>query len=391
MNSLLMITALMLIFSSCEKETTDPITDIHITKDITENTTWQAQYVYYVDVSIDVTNAATLTIEPGTTIKFGQGKSLSISYAGSSSGNIKANGTKEKPIVFTSQADVKSKGDWNGIWLYTGANASEFNYCIFEYAGGSGWSGGEGAITINLAKNVSIDNCIFENSESYGVRVYQSRLGLNSFTGNTFNNNEINDLKLYAYNVSHIGEGNIFSKDIDVFSSDVDAPGDVVWAKQNANYILFGEVSVGSGTGTKLIIEAGASLKFNENSHITIAYSSSNFAMIEAIGTATEPIHFTSSSANPSKGDWNSITFYDGSSSGSVFDYCNFSDGGGYSGAPAMIVFKYQQGSTTTIKNSSFSNSAGYGIMLDQVNTDSNYPSLLNNTFSNNTLGDMNW
>jgi len=386
------ITAILvfsLLITACEK---DPIiSEIHITDDITENTTWEAKYVYYVDQSINVTNNSILTIEPGTIIKFGQGKELDVSYRSSSTGNIIALGTEKAPILFTSQAQVKSKGDWWGVWLYEGADASEFRYCTFEYAGGSGWSGGEGAITINLAENVAIDNCTFKKSDSYGVRIYQSQSGLSSFTYNSFIDNTINDLKLYAYNVSYIGEGNMFSKDIDVQGSLVDAPGDVVWRKQNASYILINAYTeVGSITGTTLLIEAGASIQFS-NFGMTIAYTSAKYGMIKAMGTATDPITITSAAANPSNGDWTAITFYDGSSMGSLFEYCNFSYGGGYVGAPAMIVFKFEQGSTTTINNCTFSDSEGYGIMLDQVNSDTNYPNLANNTFTNNILGDKNW
>lgn len=386
------ITAILvfsLLITACEK---DPIiSEIHITDDITENTTWEAKYVYYVDQSINVTNNSILTIEPGTIIKFGQGKKLDVSYSSSSTGNIIALGTEKAPILFTSQAQVKSKGDWWGVWLYEGADASEFRYCTFEYAGGSGWSGGEGAITINLAENVAIDNCTFKKSDSYGVRIYQSQSGLSSFTYNSFIDNTINDLKLYAYNVSYIGEGNMFSKDIDVQGSLVDAPGDVVWRKQNASYILINAYTeVGSITGTTLLIEAGASIQFS-NFGMTIAYTSAKYGMIKAMGTATDPITITSAAANPSNGDWTAITFYDGSSMGSLFEYCNFSYGGGYVGAPAMIVFKFEQGSTTTINNCTFSDSEGYGIMLDQVNSDTNYPNLANNTFTNNILGDKNW
>ena len=386
------ITAILvfsLLITACEK---DPIiSEIHITDDITENTTWEAKYVYYVDQSINVTNNSILTIEPGTIIKFAQGKELDVSYRSSSTGNIIALGTEKAPILFTSQAQVKSKGDWWGVWLYEGADASEFRYCTFEYAGGSGWSGGEGAITINLAENVAIDNCTFKKSDSYGVRIYQSQSGLSSFTYNSFIDNTINDLKLYAYNVSYIGEGNMFSKDIDVQGSLVDAPGDVVWRKQNASYILINAYTeVGSITGTTLLIEAGASIQFS-NFGMTIAYTSAKYGMIKAMGTATDPITITSAAANPSNGDWTAITFYDGSSMGSLFEYCNFSYGGGYVGAPAMIVFKFEQGSTTTINNCTFSDSEGYGIMLDQVNSDTNYPNLANNTFTNNILGDKNW
>lgn len=392
---LLTITALIFILSSCEKDETDPdpiICEIHITDDITENTIWEASCTYYVDRDIDITNDAILTIEPGTVIKFAQGMELTVSDAGSSTGNIIAVGTKDQMILFTSQAQAPSKGDWDGIWLYSGCNASKFDYCKIEYAGDYKWSSGSGAITSNYANNTTIDNCLFENNDDYGVRIYQNRTALSSFTNNVFIDNTTGDLKLKAYNVSSIGEGNAFSKDIIVAGDDVDAPGDVLWRKQNVAYLIINnEVTVGCGTGTKLIIEAGASIKLSQVHGIEIAYASSRVGMIEAIGTATDPIIFTSSSTNPSKGDWNTIVFYDGCSAGSVFDYCNFSYGGARNIPTAFITFKFQQGSTTTIKNCSFSYSEGYGIMLDQPNTDTSYPTLMNNTFSDNTLGDKNW
>lgn len=389
------ILAFSLFLTACEKDSddTDPvICDIHITDDITENTIWEASCTYYVDRNIDVTNDAILTIEPGTVIKFAQGMELTISYAGSSTGNIVAVGTKDKMILFTSQAQTPSKGDWDGIWLYSGCNASKFDYCKIEYAGNYKWSGGSGAITSNYANNTEIDNCIFENNDDYGVRIYQNQSALSSFTRNEFRDNTTNDLKLSAYNVSSIGTSNYFSKDIIVVGSDVDVSGDVLWRKQNADYVIINDdVTVGCSTGTKLIIEAGASLKFSQALGIEIAYTSSRFGMIEAIGTATEPITFTSASANPSKGDWNTIIFYDGCSAGSVFDYCNFSYGGARNITTAFISFQLHQGSTTTIKNCSFSYSEGYGIMLNQPNNDISYPTLVNNTFSDNTLGEKNW
>ena len=384
-----------LFITACEKESVVPdpeICEIHITDDITENTTWKSSCTYYIDQDIDVYNGAILTIEPGTVIKFAEGIELTVSSGGSSTGNIVAEGTEDNNILFTSQSLNPSRGDWDGIWLYSGCDASKFKYCKIEYAGDYKWYGGSGAITSNNANNTAIDYCTFENNDDYGVRIYQNLSALSSFTNNEFIDNTSNDLKLHAYHVSSIGEGNIFSKDIIVVGGDVDTPGDVVWRKQNAYYIIDNSsVIVGCSAGTKLIIEAGTSIKFPQAYGIDIAYASSRIGMIEAIGTATDPITFTSSEPSPSYGDWTAITFYDGSLVGSEFEYCNFFYGGGYVGAPAMIVFKFEQGSTTSISNCTFSHSEGYGIMLDQVNTDTNYPTLGNNSFSDNLLGDKNW
>lgn len=393
--SLLTITALVFILSSCEKDEVDPVDpivcEIHITDDIIENTTWKASCVYYVDQSINIKNDAILTIESGTVIKFAPGKQLDVADYSTESGNIIAVGTAKDPILFTSQAQVPAKGDWNGIWLHEGSSASKFKYCKIEYSGGGNGTD-NGAIATNSDARVAIDYCTFENSGSYGVIDRNHNQGVfTSFTNNTFIDNSINDIRISAFNVSSIGDGNNFSKDIDVAGNSVDATGDVVWGNQNANYIILNTITVGCPAGTKLIIEAGASIRFTQGKGIEVAYASTRYGLIEAIGTATEPITFTSSNSNPSKGDWGRIVFYDGSSMGSIFDYCNFSYGGGTVVPQAMIVFKYQQGPTTTIQNCSFSNSEGYGIMLDQVAIDMNYPTLSNNTFSNNTLGDKNW
>jgi len=399
LKSLLTITALLFIFSSCEKDEVDPVDpifcEIHITDDITENTTWEASCTYYVDQSIDVKDGAILTIEPGTVIKFAQSKELTANYAGSgSTGNIIAVGSKDKMILFTSQSQTPAKGDWLGIWLYQGANASKFKYCKIEYACSHIYSGGSGAISNNGADNLEIDYCSFENNDSYGVLVSNlNQSALSSFTNNVFSDNTTGDLKAYANNISSIGEGNIFATDIIIRGSDVDDSGDVLWRKQNVAYTIIESIKVGCNTGTNLLIEAGASIKFSQGKKIEVAYASNRIGMIKAIGTATDPITFTSSASTPSRGDWECIIFYDGSSTGSVFDYCNFSYGGGSTQYNAMIAFKDNQGPTTTISNCSFSHSEGYGILLasnDDI-TSLTIPILMDNTFSDNTLGDKNW
>lgn len=383
-----------LFVTSCKKDPVEPVlpgSDIHIKEDITKNTLWQAKYVYYIDEDINITNNATLTIEAGTIIKFANGAELNVSYSSDGTyNNIVAKGTELAPIIFTSQSKSPSPGDWDGIWLYEGCTASEFKYCVFEYAGGYGWDGGEGGITINYAKNVSIDYCTFRHNASYGFYIYQSPAALKSFTFNTFFNNAINDIKLGAYNINLLGAGNTYTKDIDVVGTNVDAPGEIVWKKQNTNYMINGEVRIGSEQGTTIIIEAGAMFKIKSGANLAVAYYDSG--KIKALGTEEEPIIFTSADPNPSKGDWEGIIISDGSLNGSLFDYCNFSYGGGYSSSPAMIIFKYEQASTTTIRNCLFAHSAGYGVMLDHdPEEDLSRPVMSNNTFVDNTLGNVNW
>lgn len=106
--SMVLISALL--FTSCEKETTDPIIDVdptaRITANITENTTWKSGNVYILGGRITVMNGVTLTIEPGVIIKGEAGTGANATALLVARGaKIMAEGTAAKPIIFTSVAD----------------------------------------------------------------------------------------------------------------------------------------------------------------------------------------------------------------------------------------------------------------------------------------------
>jgi hypothetical protein len=86
-----------------------------VNSDITTNTTWTSNNIYLLQGGcLYVRNNATLTIEPGTLIK---GDAAAIIVLRGS--KIIADGTKERPIVFTSNkpAGQRAPGDWGGILL----------------------------------------------------------------------------------------------------------------------------------------------------------------------------------------------------------------------------------------------------------------------------------
>src|SRR5688572_20475982 len=82
---------------------------VNVSSNITTSTTWTANNVYNLVGQIYVTNGATLTIEPGTLIATvaNSGGSLAVTRGS----KIFAVGTAEKPIIFTSTADVAT---WTG-------------------------------------------------------------------------------------------------------------------------------------------------------------------------------------------------------------------------------------------------------------------------------------
>ncbi len=95
-----------------------------ISANITTNTTWTAGNVYLLQGQIYVKNNATLTIEPGTII-MGDKSVLGSGLFITKGAKLMAAGTRQNPIVFTSNQPAGSRalGDWGGIIILgKGAN-----------------------------------------------------------------------------------------------------------------------------------------------------------------------------------------------------------------------------------------------------------------------------
>ena len=112
---------------------------------ISANRTLHAQYTYKLRGLVYVTNGAILTIEPGTKIVGESGKNGGLIITRSC--KIIADGSQDKPIVFTSEASTPQRGDWAGLVILGNAptNAS-FNGTqgIGEIEGGINNSDGLG-------------------------------------------------------------------------------------------------------------------------------------------------------------------------------------------------------------------------------------------------------
>jgi hypothetical protein len=91
---------------------------VNVTSEITTDTRWTADKVYYLKAQIYVKTGATLTIDAGTIIRADHtavGAGLFVTKGS----KLIANGTASQPIVFTSDNAVgsRNKGDWGGIIL----------------------------------------------------------------------------------------------------------------------------------------------------------------------------------------------------------------------------------------------------------------------------------
>jgi hypothetical protein len=130
--------ALTLLFGSCRKIEEDNIiiggggTDT--TGNTTENTllegkissdkTLKANYVYKIRGFVYVVNGARLTIEPGTVIQGEKGTTTRGALVITKGCQIIADGTADKPIVFTSDQPNPQRGDWGGIVILGNAKTN---------------------------------------------------------------------------------------------------------------------------------------------------------------------------------------------------------------------------------------------------------------------------
>jgi len=100
---------------------------------INTDETWSGNIL--ITRSITVSKAATLTILPGTIVRFKHYRGYKFPDARLSlfvAGTIKALGASDQQIWFTSDATPPINGDWDGIYM-NGTTDSIFNYTIVEY------------------------------------------------------------------------------------------------------------------------------------------------------------------------------------------------------------------------------------------------------------------
>ncbi|MBA3461720.1 MAG: hypothetical protein H0T46_17280 [Deltaproteobacteria bacterium] len=154
-----------------------------------------------------VTGVATLTIEPGVTLKFSSNATMRIDAASGlnpARGLLRAVGTAALPIVFTSAAATPAAGDWYGIWFGgVPSPMSLLDHVRVEYAGKISASGSDSCLQTGQTipndaairmvggepGNVFIMNTEIRDSARFGIdRGYRSAAKASFLPTNTFTN-----------------------------------------------------------------------------------------------------------------------------------------------------------------------------------------------------------
>ena len=262
---------------------------------ITSNTTWTTDNIYVVQTDITVGTGVTLTIEPGTIVKFQDSRSMIVN------GMIQALGTVGQKIYFTSWHDDSVGGDTNGNggnsapspgnWKYirfddASDDASLIDYAVIRYGGG--WSAA-GGVEIHDA-SPTIRNCQISQHYTDGIyldttvsslpsrpQIFTNTLSSNSsyavssnvdsrpqLRGNSLTGNGGNGLEIRGGSIQN----------------------DLTWDQTQVVYILSGDVSIASSA--QLTMAPGLILKFRDNCGLLVGGN------LHAVGTVGQKIYFTS-------------------------------------------------------------------------------------------------
>ncbi len=356
---------------------------IKITSSISTSTTWTSDKVYVIVNFITINTAATLTIEPGTVIKFKSGAEINVN------GKIIANATSTSPIVFTSIKDDTWGGDTNGDgsasspaaidWekIAVSANGSVFKNVHFYYGGGGSATGGS---TLDLnTYSATVANSQFAHNHGGGLispvgALDAVRAGSNTvITGNTFYDNVIplsisKNFSLDASNTfqnpDNASQKNringVFVKGYLANISEA-----VTWSETEVPFVIADSFAVLANAS--LTLSENVVLKFMSGTDITVN------GVMNATGTATGPIVFTSIKDDtwggdtngdgnltfPAVKDWDKVELY---ANGSVFNHVRFYYGGGGSATAGSTL--YLNTYSATVTNSLFAHNHGGALSL---------------------------
>ena len=269
-------------------------------------TTWNnTAAVYWLNGTVTVPATATLAIDAGQIIKLSNNLVVQ--------GTLQAEGTAAAPIIFTSERDDSAGGDtnndgsasspavydWGQIQFTSTSTNSVLNYAIVRY--GSDYVNAE--VEADGSSPI-ISNSVISESGSYGLRLVGSS---GTLLGDTFLDDGFHfdgpgaAIEMDAASQPIITGITLTDNNLEgaIVDGGTLSAGTTTW-NPDIVYCLNGNVTV--PTASALVIDPGQGIKRgeNESGHSLIVQGS-----LQAQGTASAPIVFTSLLDNSAGGDTN--------------------------------------------------------------------------------------
>jgi hypothetical protein len=196
---------------------------------------------YLVSGDLTVAAGATLTVEPGTTLFFGNESRLTVT------GRLVAEGTEDQRIFFSREPKANSQDRWNGI-EFTGNKAdNRIAYAIMEFG-----DNGEQCISVN-ASRLTLDHVEWANVDKTILELTRPQVWVSNCTFPSLTDSEVITGNGLAGDDYCVIEGSIFASaggasDVIAFTDSGSRPGPIVEAYDNTFHGSSDEVFNLAGT-----------------------------------------------------------------------------------------------------------------------------------------------
>jgi hypothetical protein len=163
--------------------------------DISATTTWKnpgTSVIVTYSLYVDGAPAPTLTIAAGTKLFFVQ--EMGVVVGSSKGGILKVAGTATDLVTMTSANTPPAAGDWNGIFLWDGGQAS-IDYATISYGGNITTGTTSGDICVEGEAKLTISNSTLSNSSGYGVWIRCGSLATVTDTTVTYDPSNVSGAK----------------------------------------------------------------------------------------------------------------------------------------------------------------------------------------------------
>ena len=334
-------------------------------------------YIITDDIYLD--GNATLTIEPGVTLKFETGIGLRMGYDGAA--KLVAVGTAATPITFTSAVSTPAAGDWTGLALWDGTmGGTALAYASVQYCGASGGACIEGDGV--KPGRVSIDHVTISHVGAGANGIQEDNDANFAISNCTFNDILAAPAQQYAISVIAPSFAGIDSTNVFNGGAMIEIAGDTLsatttWKNPGTQIAVTSDLFLEGTPAPVLTIAAGSIFKFADDTEFRIGYSGGG--NLKAIGTQASPITFTSLDQSPAPGSWMGITVWDKA----TIQYASIY----YAGAQYGNVTLENDSAVLDIENSTLADSLTYGINVECGSTAT--VTNVNNTFSGNVEGNV--
>lgn len=256
---------------------------------------------------------AMLELTPGTVLRFDEDAYINVGYY--RPGALRAEGTADAPIVFTSLGKQRP-GAWRGINLYKNASAS-FSFVTFEYGSKrEEW----GVLFANSRASLSVQDCVFRNNGG-GVVLQGDDLRVLEFSRNHFDASSPT-LAASPQAFAAMGEGNVFAEGSRVVMEGGQIGRSGRWRDLGMPVEVRGPVEVHHGA--TLTVDPGVSLRVRDGFELSVGAIQGGSLRMQ--GTAEAPIRIVG--VNDRRGTWDAIRLH-ARSAGNVIEHVQLRNAGG--------------------------------------------------------------